>query len=284
MRLANIEFPVDVGNEDPALVTHFVMRGYLRTVLALGSTGSEVCEWRRALPPGSGHISLERGGADPKGNRCCFQLPCRSRVCSTTLVVSLETMRSNKVPRGWFQDPYAQWRSFLFSPSHEHVLKPEGNDGGVSSGRVCVNDPCGVGAPCNIRARNTSRAGALRVVRSTVAPSVHPQDEVQFCPVRRMQGGMASGLPSGARGAMALAHQEFEERVRSGCAYIKEAWLRRYGTITYLGLVLARQDMQDGCKVVDRGETPLEFISKGGRLSLLESGVSCRELMGVVLV
>ena len=28
--------------------------------------------------------------------------------------------------------------------------------------------------------------------------------------------------------------------------------------------------MQDGCKVVDRGETPLEFISKGGRLSLLE--------------
>ena len=51
VRLVNIEFPVDVGNEDPALVTHFVMRGYLRTVLALGSTGSEVCEWRRAPPP-----------------------------------------------------------------------------------------------------------------------------------------------------------------------------------------------------------------------------------------
>ena len=32
---------------------------------------------------------------------------------------------------------------------------------------------------------------------------------------------MASGLPSGARGAVALAHQEFEERVRSGCAYKK---------------------------------------------------------------
>ena len=62
VRLVNIEFPVDVGNEDPTLVTHFVMRGYLRAVLALGSTGSEVCEWRRAPPPGSGHISLERGG------------------------------------------------------------------------------------------------------------------------------------------------------------------------------------------------------------------------------
>ena len=99
VRLVNIEFPVDVGNEDPALVTHFVMRGYLRAVLALGSIGSEVCEWRRAPPPSSGHISLERG-ADPKGNRCCFQLPCRSRVCSTTLVVSLETTRSYKVPRG----------------------------------------------------------------------------------------------------------------------------------------------------------------------------------------
>ena len=49
--------------------------------------------------PGIFHL---KGGADPKGNRCCFQLPCRSRVCSTTLVVSLETMRSNKVPRGSF--------------------------------------------------------------------------------------------------------------------------------------------------------------------------------------
>ena len=112
--------------------------------------------------------------------------------------------------------------------------------GGVSSGRVCVNDPYGVGAPCNVRARNTSRAGALRVVRSTVATSVHPQDEVQFCPVRRMQGGMGSWLPSGARGEMALAHQEFEERVRSGCAYQK----REHGydvtvRFLYLGLVLA---------------------------------------------
>ena len=61
---------------------------------------------------------------------------------------------------------------------------------------------------------------------------------------------------------------------KSECARVvhtkKGAWLRRYGTITYLGLVLARQIMQDGCKVVDRGETPVEFISKGGRLSLLE--------------
>ena len=67
VRLVNIEFPVDVGNEDPALVTHFVMRGYLRAVLALGSIGSEVCEWRRAPSPGSGHISLERGGPTRKG-------------------------------------------------------------------------------------------------------------------------------------------------------------------------------------------------------------------------
>ena len=101
VRLVNIEFPVDVGNEDPALVTHFVMRGHLRAVLALGSTGSEVCEWRRAPPQAPG-IFHRKGGADPKGNRCCFQLPCRSRVGSTTLVVSLETMRSNRVPRDWF--------------------------------------------------------------------------------------------------------------------------------------------------------------------------------------
>ena len=57
---------------------------------------------------------------------------------------------------------------------------------------------------------------------------------------------------------------------KSECARVvityKGAWLRRYGTITYLGLVLARKDMQDGCKVVDRGETPLEFISKGGKV------------------
>ena len=42
----------------------------------------------------------------------------------------------------------------------------------------------------------------------------------------------------------------------------KGVWLRRYGTITYLGLVLSRQVMQDGCNVVDPGENPLEFISK----------------------